>query len=199
VEPKTETKPVAEKGPMEQPAYRGAFLRELMRLTHTREAADPAPFDTAAAKVPHSISILKRIGQSDAFIVATVGFGRVAHAKKGPANVELLAYVESFSPNVERVLSKLGDHMHARGADAPPWKDYDTVQLPAPELGLQYFDLRPAGELSLGPDLTVKLLKVIPMTADEYESSQKNPAREYDDPNEKARSIERWRRVVEKR
>jgi hypothetical protein len=62
---------------------------------------------------------------------------------------------------------------------------------------MQFFDLRGAGEIDVSPDLRVTLLKVVPMSHEEFEAAQKNPAGEWDDPNANARSIQRWRRVLE--
>jgi hypothetical protein len=188
----------ADKAPLDLAAYRTTIVRELSRLTHSREVPDPHPEDVAG-KIPHSTLVLKRIGQIDSFVVATVGYGRLPHAKKGPSNVELLAYVEQYGPNVGKVLAALGEQMHARGPDAPAWKEYDVVMLPKPEQGLQYFDLRPGGQIDVGPGLSITLLKVVPMSEDEYETAQKNPMNEYDDPNSNSRSIQRWRAVVERR
>jgi hypothetical protein len=198
---KVEKTPEGEKPPLDLPAYRAAITRELARLTRSREATDPSPSpeEASGGKIPHSTLILKRIGQVDAFVVATIGYGRIRHAAKGVANVELIAYVERYGPNIAKVLSALGEYMHARGPDAPAWKEYDVVMLPKPEQGLQYFDLRPGGQIDVAPDLSVMLLKVVPMSEDEYETAQKNPSNEFDDPNSNARAVHRWRQVLERK
>lgn len=187
----------AEAAAMPLAEYRAAFVRELARLTRSRGAGDPRPGDPKA-RPPHEIAVLKRIGQPGAYLLATVGFGRAAPAKRGGARVELIAYVERVGPNLERTLSNLGETMAARGPDAAPWKEYDLVQLPAPQFGLQFFDLRPGGQVDVAPEVTVTLLKVVPISAEEYELRQKNPGGEYDDPDENTRAMERWRHVLER-
>lgn len=180
--------------------YRGVLIRNLMRLTKTREATVP-PADaihTEDAPIPHSIEVLKKIGQSDSYIAATAGYGRVAHGPRKKQHVELLAYVEQYGGKIGQILEALGDEMHSKNETSAEWKEYDTVQLPEPLFGLQYFDLRPAGEIDISETLRVTLLKVIPMSADEFERAKNNPAGEWDDPNANARSIQRWRRVLER-
>jgi hypothetical protein len=183
--------------------YRAALLRDLMRLTKTREAT-VAPAEVIRAddaEIPHSIEVLKKIGQADAYIAATAGFGRLAHGPRKKSHVELLAYVDQYGGKIGQVLEALGEAMHAKGENGAEWKDwkeYDTVQLPQPQFGLQWFDLRPAGEVDVSPELRVILLKVIPMSQDEFERAKNNPAGEWDDPNANARSIQRWRRVLER-
>jgi hypothetical protein len=180
-------------------AYRTELVRRLTQLTRTREFIAAPSFEQSDAKIPHSVHVLKKIGQAESYLVATAGFGRVSHSSRQAAHVELLAYVDQFGPNVSKILSTLGMLMHARGAEGAPWKEYDTVQLPKPEFGLQYFDLRPAGEVDVGPDLRVALLKVIPISLAEYEKSRDNPSGEFDDPNMTARMYQRWRQALEKR
>jgi hypothetical protein len=188
--------------PAEMPIadYRTVYLRELARLTKTREAAQPEADVIRAgdAAIPHAIDVLKKIGQAESFVVTTTGFGRIAHGTKGRAHVELLAYVEQYGPKIGRVLVALGETMHAKSESGAAWKEYDTVQLPAPEQGMEYFDLRPAGEVDVSPELRVTLLKVIPMSHEEYQRAQKNPAGEWDDPNATARARQRWRRLLER-
>jgi hypothetical protein len=189
----------ADKGPPELAQYRAIMTRELIRLTHSREVTGAGGDDSGGGAIPHSILVLKRIGQSDAYVVVTIGYGRTAHSKRAPSNVELIAYVEQYGPNVGKVLSALGELMWARGQDATPWHEYDVVMLPKAEQGLQYFDLRPGGQVDVSSDLTVTLLKVVPMSEEEYEVALKNPSNEFDDPNANARATYRWRQIVERK
>jgi hypothetical protein len=190
---------VAEVIPLD--AYRATFVRELMRLTRSREVplAAGETVHRDGAPVPHSIEVLKRIGQADAYLVTSIGFGRIGHGNQKRGHVELLAYVEEYGPKIAEVLEALGDAMHAGGEHIEAWKEYSAVELPAPKYGMQYFDLRPAGEVDITRDLRVMLLKVIPMSADEYERTQENPAGEWDDPNAAARAVQRWKRLVERK
>lgn len=186
--------------PLAPADYRAVLVRELMRLTKTREATVSAEeaIRIDDGSIPHSIEVLKKIGQSEAFVVATAGFGRIPHGPRKKTHVELLAYVDQYGQKIGQVLEALGEAMHARGENGRAYKEYDTVELPAPVHGLQYFDLRPSGEVDISPDLRVMLLKVVPMSHDEYDQAQKNPAGEWDDPNANTRAAARWRRLLER-
>jgi hypothetical protein len=178
-------------------AYDKAFVRELTRVTRTREVPPAQGGDAPSGAGPHRIAVLKKVGHQESYVIATVGLGRVAHGVKPGARVELLAYASGYSAGIAKVLSALGELMHGRGADAPAWKEYDTVQLPQAQLGLEYFDLRPAGEVDIAPGERVVLLKVMPMSADEFEKAQANPSGEWTDPNADARAAQRWQRLLE--
>lgn len=177
-------------------AYRASYLRALARLTKTREAKIP-PEDLARSDgaSPFSVEVLKKIGQSDALLVSTVGLGRRSEGRGD--RLELLAYVSQYGRKVGEVLVALGRAMHARAEEGVAWKAYDTIVLDTPENGMKYFDLRPAGEVELDRDTRVALLKVIPMSEEEFEKSQKNASGEWDDPNANAKASERWGRIVD--
>lgn len=187
--------------PMGLQQYRVDLLRELMRLTRSREATVAAEdvIHAEAATIPHSIEVLKRIGQAEAYVVASAGYGRLPHGRRKNAHVELLAYVDQYGAKIGQVLEAIGDAMHARGEHEEAWKEYTAVELPEAKHGMQYFDLRPAGEVAIAPDLRVTLLKVMPMSREEFERSQENPAGEWDDPNAAARALQRWRRLLEQK
>ncbi len=186
--------------PLSQSEYRAVFVRELMRLTKTREAtvSSEEAILVEDGVAPHSIEVLKKIGQSEAFVVATAGFGRVPHGPRKKAHVELLAYVDHYGQKIGQVLEALGEAMHARGETGRAFKEYDTVELPQPVHGLQFFDLRPSGEIDISAELRVTLLKVVPMSHDEFDQAQKNPAGEWDDPSSNTRAAARWRRLLER-
>lgn len=81
---------------------------------------------------------------------------------------ELLTRASRPSRGVSDVLLALLELQGQAEAAGTPWRGYQSVQLPEPVRGLQYFDLVPAGEARPG-GARVRLLRVLPLTQEEFE------------------------------
>jgi hypothetical protein len=102
----------------------------------------------------------------------SVGFGRQEQPNafgSTPRFVELLAeMVPEHHADLVKVLSALGAWLHdGERPVAERFRAFDTVRVVQPLLGIQYFILVPAGEVTL-TDRTITVLRVIPMAEEEY-------------------------------
>ncbi|MCA9556175.1 MAG: suppressor of fused domain protein, partial [Myxococcales bacterium] len=108
-------------------------------------------------------------------LYVTLGVG--AQPREAPGvpeeerRVELLARAEEAGVGVAEVLQALAKALAAADAAGEPWKGYEPVALEAPARGLAYFDLIPAGT-ARAEDGDVTLLRVVPLTAEEYEAAK---------------------------
>lgn len=147
------------------------------------------------------VQALERIGRPSRTAILTAGLGRTA---RGDADltaenrrVELYAEANGFGPGIAEVLGALGRAMTQPDGIGRSWKLYDAVALAAPVAGLQFFDLRPGGELSVGPATWVTLYKVVPLSEEEMERSRAQKGDQWldedeADPGGAARALERW-------
>jgi hypothetical protein len=108
-------------------------------------------------------------------LYVTLGVGLAPRSAAGVPDeerrVELLARAEEAAPGVADVLQALAHALAAADAAGDPWRGYEPVALEPPVRGLGYFDLIPAGAARVeGADVT--LLRVVPLTAEEYEASR---------------------------
>lgn len=147
------------------------------------------------------VQALERIGRSSRTAILTAGLGR--QSRGDPAltaenrRIELYAEANGFGPGIAEILGALGRAMTQPDGPGRSWKLYDAVSLAAPVAGLQYFDLRPGGELSVGPAGWVTLYKVVPLSEEEMERSRAQKGDQWldedeADPGGAARALERW-------
>lgn len=144
---------------------------------------------------------MERIGRDRGTAVLTVGLGRRLRADptltQENRRIELYADTTGFGPGIAEVLASLGRTMLEAGGAGQGWKLYDAVALPTPVAGLQYFDLRPGGELTVGPNEWVTLYKVVPLSEPEMERARAQKGDQWldgdeADPGSAERSRERW-------
>lgn len=147
------------------------------------------------------VQALERIGRQSRTAILTAGLGRMARGAPDLTaenrHIELYAEANGFGPGIAEVLGALGRAMTQPDGVGRSWKLYDAVALSAPVAGLQYFDLRPGGELSAGPSGWVTLYKVVPLSEEEMERSRAQKGDQWldedeADPGGAARALERW-------
>jgi hypothetical protein len=158
---------------IEDDAYRTELLREF-RLRNRSRPVDEKKFAAEGSSPIHEVHAFRRIGGRRTHVVLTVGFGRVARQEIDAENVfvELFAETRNYGPAIADVLSALGHMLHDPNTGRG-FKPYASVKLEAPQHNLQFFDLVPSGEIDVGADHRVILLKVVPVTADEFEATKK--------------------------
>ncbi|MBK6689832.1 MAG: hypothetical protein IPG45_35530 [Deltaproteobacteria bacterium] len=147
------------------------------------------------------VQALERIGRQSRTAILTAGLGRLERSDPSLTaenrRIELYAEANGFGPGIGEVLGALGRAMTQPEGPGRTWKLYDAVGLSAPVAGLQYFDLRPGGELSAGPGVWVTLYKVVPLSEEEMERSRAQKGDQWldedeADPGGAARALERW-------
>jgi hypothetical protein len=121
--------------------------------------------------VKHWVLHYARSGEPHRYL--TVGLGRQPqmHAvAEAPPYVELLAEIDpSEDADLVSLLSQLGGWLHT--ADRPVherFKQFSTLRVGKPLLGISDFILVPNGEVTI-VDRTITVLRVIPMAANEYD------------------------------
>lgn len=157
---------------IESDTYRAALLREF-RLRNRSRPVDERSYAGEGSSPPHQVHAFRRIGRGRTHLVLTVGFGRVPRAGIDGENVfvELVAESRNYGQPIADVLSALGRSMHDPEAGRA-FKAYASVKLETPQHNLQYFDLVPSGEIDVAGDHRVFLLKVVPVTAEEFDATK---------------------------
>lgn len=154
-----ETKPVDPPPPDPVEVYRAALEREVAGVRRlSRIAAMPGEPMVRAFR-----------GRQRAKGVLHVTFGLSPAGAE--TRIELLARAEQAGEGVAEVLRALARLARDEGKGGA-WEGYRAVALEAPVRGLQHFDLLPAGDVDLGASGRVTLLRVVPLTLEEYEAAQ---------------------------
>jgi hypothetical protein len=187
--------PTPEAPPLDR--YQEELIRRFIRTNPARRGQQL----DVSAEPPARVQVLDRIGRDRSVVVLTVGFGRVVRPEEtlSPENkhVELYAEAEAFGPGIGEVLGALGKALHDAKGGGRAWHVYDAVQLPAPVAGLQFFDLRPGGELQVAPNLWVTLYKVVPLSEEEHDATLTRRGDQWmgedeTDPGGASRALKRW-------
>jgi hypothetical protein len=169
-------------------AYRTALLREFRLRNRSRPVEDVA-YDA------HHIHVFRRIGRDRAHILLTVGLGKEKRAQPSLPFVELYAESRDYGRPIADVLAELGKALCDRER-AEAFRPYATVQLAAPAHNLQFFDLVPAGEIDVAADHVVQIMKVVPVTAEEFEQGKRGETqfagRDDATPEGSERALLRW-------
>ena len=167
-------------------AYRLRFERSLESHKPGRVAAR---YDARAqGPLGHEVVTYQSDGATEYLV--TVGFGRRSQRHRfgsSPPFVELSGMTDHRLPHVPEILSSLGRYLHAvERPMAMRFQAFDVVRLDQPIHGRQFFVLVPdplpgievgggaphvannAVELPLAPELSVTLLRVVPLIESEY-------------------------------
>lgn len=110
----------------------------------------------------------------EGFLTVSVGLGRVPQpggdVDAGTRHVELGIASESHGPAVASVIVLLAGDLHTHAADpAHVWKPGDTLRLEHPALGNAGFLLADGGALPMRGGAPVRLLLLVPLSAEEYD------------------------------
>ncbi len=148
-------------------SYRQRFLASLLRLLRARKVDEL----TGAGSGHHSVQVLRMAPKVKGYMLVTSVGQRPTPGlvSSGALPVELVASSDSYSPRIAEVLFLLAGAMRRAESQNKPWRAYEAIALPEPIHNLQFFDLRPGGELRMDNGHVVSLLKVIPLTPEEFE------------------------------
>ncbi len=126
-----------------------------------------------SGQLGHKVHVFKTVGRKKKHTAVTNGFGRVLRpgAEGEARRLELITHSAQYGVNIGKVLSTLGKHMHNK-KEAANFVAYARVELPSAPFGMQFFLLLPGGEIDLPSGERVMLLKVVPLSKDEFETEQ---------------------------
>ncbi len=189
---KLEVAPEEDKGP-DLSGYQKALLTQLKRRSRMRPVGNWTSTSTQAPA--HKVVALKKIGREKSMMVLTAGLG-LGQQVSSKVRIELWADTEAAGPGVAEVLTQLGTYIFSHGSQGG--QSYQTIALEQPIHGLQYFDLRPGGEVDLASGLRVQLLKVVPLSADEFDKAQSDTGSQWltgdaADPGAATKIRQRWK------
>lgn len=177
-------------------AYEDALLGEF-RLRNRSRPVKKTHFEPSGQAPSHDVHAFRRIGRGRSHIVLTVGLGRPGRDVENEElkHVELFAETKEYGDAIADVLSTLGRALYDP-KEAPAFKPYRSVKLERPRHHLQFFDLVPAGVIDVAPGHTVTLMKVVPVTADEFRETKQGETqfagRDDVTPEGAERALMRW-------
>lgn len=181
---------------MDSQAYQDSLLREF-RLRNRSRPVGQKRFEGVGQAPSHEVHAFRRIGRGRSHVVLTVGLGRVGRAVENEEleHVELLAESREYGDPIAEVLAALGRALYDPEAGRA-FKPYRSVKLERPQHNLQFFDLVPAGAIDVAPGHAVMLMKVVPVTADEFQQTKQGETqfagRDDVTPEGAERALMRW-------
>ncbi len=119
--------------------------------------------------IPHSVEV-RALHDGRGFMIVTNGFGRSpqhAPEREDCTHLEVAAWVPTHVFELVQLVGTLAGHAHS---STKAWKPADTLGAPIDELGIGGFVLADGGAVNMGGGPTVRLLILVPLAPNEYES-----------------------------